>query len=135
MDVADRGADLGVAVRIDVFLEEVDQPAVALEDREDPQVRSGRRPGEERLDPCREIGLGQDSPESLEGQPESVQGSDLAIGSGLGDGEAGERSGSVRRQRSIVAEPDAGRSSVRAIEFNISRSPEKTARPGRHARD
>ena len=66
VDVADRGADLGVAVGVDVLLEEVDEPAVALQDGEDAQVRAGRRPGEEGLDPRREIRLGEDSPEGLE---------------------------------------------------------------------
>ena len=73
MDVPDRGADLGVAVGVDILLEEVDETSIPLQDREDPQVRPGRLAGKERLDPRREIRLGQDSPESLEGQPESVQ--------------------------------------------------------------
>ena len=43
VDVADGRADLGVGVGVDVFLEEVDQPAVALQDRQHPQVGAGRR--------------------------------------------------------------------------------------------
>ena len=67
VDVADRRADLGVTVGIDVLLEEVDQAAIPLKDGQDSQVRAGRRPGEERLDTLREIRLGQDSPERLRG--------------------------------------------------------------------
>ena len=42
VDIADRGADLGVAVAVDVFLEKVDKTSVPLQDRENPQVGPGR---------------------------------------------------------------------------------------------
>ena len=73
MDVPHRGADLGVGVGVDVFLEEVDQPAVALEDRQDAEVGAGRRRLEQRLDPRGERGVGQGPPECSEGQPETIQ--------------------------------------------------------------
>ena len=52
VDVADGGADLGVGVGVDVLFEEVDQPAVALQDGERPGGRgrcvAGRKSGSTR---------------------------------------------------------------------------------------
>src|SRR5262249_55622017 len=55
------------------LLQEIDQAAVALQDRQDPQVRTRRRPREERLDPRREVAIREDSPERSKCQHESVQ--------------------------------------------------------------
>ncbi len=43
VDVANGRADLGVGVAVDLFLEEIDQAAVALQDRQHTQVGAGRR--------------------------------------------------------------------------------------------
>jgi hypothetical protein len=67
-------ANLFVAVTVDVLQKEVDKTPIALQNREDPQVRPGRHACEERLNPHRKIGLGQNSPKGLEGKHESVQG-------------------------------------------------------------
>ncbi len=79
MNVADGRADLGVGVAVDVFLEEIDEPAVALQDRQHAQVGPGRRLREERLDPRREVGVRQNVPERSQCQPESVQLSSLSM--------------------------------------------------------
>ena len=42
MDVAHGRADLGVGVAVDVFLQEVDEPAVALEDGQDAEIGTGQ---------------------------------------------------------------------------------------------
>ena len=52
MDVAHRGADLRVAVGVDILFQEIDQPAVALQDRQHAQVGAGRCPRVKRLDPA-----------------------------------------------------------------------------------
>ncbi len=75
VDVADGGADLGVGVGVDVFLEEVDEPAVALEDGQDPEV--GAAVGallEQALDSAREVRLGPALPERDEAEDEGIQG-------------------------------------------------------------
>src|SRR5262249_54205795 len=46
VNVAHGRANLSIAIAVDFFLEEVNQAAVALEDGEDAQVRSGWSPGE-----------------------------------------------------------------------------------------
>ena len=66
MDVTNRGADLGIAVGVDILLEEIHEPSIPLQDREDPQIWTGRLPGEEGLDPRRKVRHGEDSPEGLE---------------------------------------------------------------------
>jgi hypothetical protein len=43
VDVANGGANLGVGVAVDLFLEEVDQAPVALQDGQNTQVRARRR--------------------------------------------------------------------------------------------
>jgi hypothetical protein len=68
MNIPNRGADLRVAVGVDVLLKKIHETTIPLQDREDPQVRPGRNAGKERFDPRREIKLGQDPPEGLEGQ-------------------------------------------------------------------
>ena len=60
---------------------DVDQAAVALEDGEDPEVRTGGDRLEERFDPPGELRLGEGLPEYLQGQQESVQRGFLAVGS------------------------------------------------------
>ena len=73
MDVPDRRTDLRIVVGVDVFLEEVDEPAIALQDRQDPQVGPGRRLREQRLDPRREVRFREDPPERPECQDKSIQ--------------------------------------------------------------
>src|SRR5262249_12335525 len=73
VDVPHRGTDLRVGIAIDLLLQEIDQAAVALQDRQDPQVRTRRRPREERLDPRPEVALPADPPERSQRQHESVQ--------------------------------------------------------------
>ena len=51
MDVADRGPDLRVGVRVDVLFQEVNEAAVALQDGQDAEIGARGRPGEEWLDP------------------------------------------------------------------------------------
>ena len=46
-------------VAVDLFLEEIDQAAVALQDRQNAQIGARRRPREQRLDPRREVGVGE----------------------------------------------------------------------------
>ena len=73
VDIADGGTDLGVAVAVDFLFEKIDQAPVALEDREDAEIRARRGFREERLDPRREIEIRKDPPKGPKGQSDSVQ--------------------------------------------------------------
>ncbi len=55
-------------VAVDLLLEEIDQPPVALKDRQNAQVGPGRSTREKRLDPRREVGVGECEPERTECQ-------------------------------------------------------------------
>ena len=66
--IADGGADLAIGVTVDLFLEEVDKSPIALKDRQNTQVGPGRGTREKRLDPRREVGVGQGKPERTKSQ-------------------------------------------------------------------
>ena len=61
--IAYGGADLAIGVAVDLFLEEVDKSPIALKDRQNTQVGPGRSTLKKRLDPRREVGVGQGKPE------------------------------------------------------------------------
>jgi hypothetical protein len=69
VDVSNRRTDLSVRVGINVFAKEVDQSSIPLQNRQDSQVGSRRRRGEQRFHPGRELGVDQDAPERLECEP------------------------------------------------------------------
>jgi hypothetical protein len=79
VDIANCSTDLSIAVGINVFLQEVDQSAISLQYGEDSQVRSGRGQRKQGLYSSGEFCLGQDSPQSFDGKPDSVQRSSLAM--------------------------------------------------------
>jgi hypothetical protein len=73
VDVPHGGADLGVAIAVDFLFEKVDEAPVTLKYRQDAEIRARWGLREERLDPRREIGIGEDTPEGPKGQSDSVQ--------------------------------------------------------------
>jgi hypothetical protein len=73
VNVPDGGTDLGVAIAVDFLLQKVDEPPVALKYRKDSEIRACGNFREERLDPRREVKIGEETPEGPEGQSDSIQ--------------------------------------------------------------